>query len=76
MYKVSINADNEIVCLYDDAIYLDEGVEVYPISNEDFDKIWKSGYNSDWVYSNGSVEYKPKVKIPVKVKQQLPVEIL
>jgi hypothetical protein len=76
MYKVSINEDNEVVCLYDDEVYLDEGVTTYPISAEDFNLIWKSGFNTDWVYKEGVVTYMPKEKEVFKIAQKLPLEIL
>ena len=59
MYVVSKSQDNRIMDLYDTEVYLDEGVEVFPITNEEHKRIWESGCNGDWRYLDGSVVYDP-----------------
>jgi hypothetical protein len=59
MYVVSLNTENRIVDVYDTEQLVDEGVETFPISEQDFQQVWASGRNGNWVYQNGVVTHDP-----------------
>lgn len=58
MYAVSIQ-NSRVLDVYDTAVFVDPGVQVFVISEADFLKISASGANGDWVYSDGAVVYDP-----------------
>lgn len=51
MHVVSLTVDSRIMDVYDPDVYLDPSVQVYPITENDFQLIWESGRNGDWVYN-------------------------
>lgn len=55
MYVISLASDGSIHGVYDTEVYVDEGVETFPITPEEKDLIWKSGNNFLWAYQNGVV---------------------
>lgn len=67
MYFISLTSDNRVLNIYNENVWLDEGVVVYALREEDFQSIWASGKNGDWVYNQVTqrVIYDP-VPIPVK----------
>jgi hypothetical protein len=81
MYCISINEEFRIANVYNDAIYLDEGVKVFPITDEQFKTIQESGYHTDWLFKDGQLISDPLEKpdpfapLPRKLNK-LPVEIL
>lgn len=59
MYVISLTTENRVADVYDTDQFVDEGVATYPISNEQFQLIWQSGKNGNWIYQNGVVTYDP-----------------
>lgn len=81
MYFVTLNEDKTIICVYDKEVYVDENVELIPITDEQFEKIWKSGRNGDWILQDGVLIHNPTEQIPPKSDptrpiNNMPVEIL
>jgi hypothetical protein len=67
MYFISLTPENRVLNVYNENVWLDEGVVVYALREEDFQAIWASGKNGDWVYNNDAqrIVYDPE-PIPVK----------
>jgi hypothetical protein len=59
MYAVSINSDDRVLDVYNTAVFVDEGISVFEISESNAAAIAKSGVNNAWLYSNGVAEYLP-----------------
>jgi hypothetical protein len=81
MYFVTINQDKTVVMTYAKDVYVDDGVELFPITEEDFQKIWASGRNGDWILQDGALIHNPTDPLmpdtnEIKRPKQLPVEIL
>jgi hypothetical protein len=81
MYCISINEEFRIANVYDDSIYLDEGVTVFPITDEQFKTIRETGYHNDWLFKDGQLVSAPLEKLdpftPLpRQLNKLPVEIL
>lgn len=59
MYTVSLFEDSRVLDVYDTEVYVDVGVEIFEISNDDFQKINASGRLGDWRYVDGAIVYAP-----------------
>lgn len=80
MYVVSLNDVNRIIDVFDPAVWLDPGVQTYPISDDKFQQVWESGRHCDWLYDFqiGDVVYDPiPDPVPENTPQgSIPVEVL
>ena len=81
MYCISVNEEFRIANVYDDSVYLDEGVIVFPITEEQFKTIRETSYHNDWLFKDGQLISDPLEKpdpyapLPKQINK-LPVEIL
>jgi hypothetical protein len=66
MYVISLTENNRVLDVYNPEIYIDEGVVVFPITDEEFQMIFESGNHGIWLYENEKI---------VQV-MELPIELL
>lgn len=82
MYVVSITNENRVLDVYNTEVYLDEDVNVFPITNDDFQKAYQSGNHGDWILQGENLVYDPlplvEMRVPDTVVRinNLPVSVL
>jgi len=60
MFAISLTTDGYVENVYDTEIYVDEGVELFEITEEQKDAIWKSGDHGCWTFVDGVLIYTPR----------------
>ena len=81
MYCVSIDEEFRIANVYNDSVYLDEDIEVFPITEEQFKTIRETSHHNDWLLKDGQLVADPLEKseptaVLPRTINKLPLEIL
>lgn len=67
MFVVSLHEGNRVLDVYDTEVFLDEGVDVFPITPEEQLQIWHYGETGAFRYVEGKIVFEPKPEIVSKI---------